>query len=161
MKASKKISISKEERNSTVTYIKKFIFRGLIGVAVGAVISEIVTMIYAFGGMESIASSILIRNFTFSAIIGFYCTGISIVFDVDEWSLLRQTITHFILMTPYFYVAHLAGWMPKVLWGRLLFVAGYLIIYIIIWTSFRNYWRKKAAELNQGLQILREIDFEK
>jgi hypothetical protein len=136
-----------------MNYLKTFFKRGLFGIALGVFINQLVYLIMALQGSTiQITSNTVIQQFLLSSLVGFYCMGISVIFSVEEWSLLRQTITHSIAMLVYFPIAVYAGWMPQTLIGKIAFVINYLVIYLIIWFSFKNYWRKKAKELNEGLK---------
>lgn len=136
-----------------MNYVKKFILRGLMGVPMGVFINQIVYFILALNNdIVSLSSHIVITQFIISVLCGFYLVGVSVIFDVEEWSLLRQTITHSIVMLPYFPIAYYAGWIPKTPFGVLLFILNYIIVYIIIWLSFRMYWTKKAKEINSELK---------
>lgn len=135
-----------------MNYIKKFILRGLFGITLGVFINQFVYLILALqGDVVSISSDIIITQFVISSVVGFYSAGISVVFNVEEWSILRQTVTHFIAMLVYFPIAIYAGWMPTTLLGRALFILNYIVVYVVIWLSVRRYWANKAKELNAEL----------
>lgn len=136
-----------------MSYAKKFIIRGLIGIPIGVFINQLVYLIMAINNdIVSISSSVIITQFFVSVLCGFYLAGVSVVFDIEEWSMLRQTITHSIAMLPYFPIAYYAGWMPKSDIGITLFIANYFVVYVIIWISFKKYWEKKAKEINLELK---------
>lgn len=134
-------------------YVKKFILRGLLGITIGVFLNQMGYLFMALqGGTIEISSDIIISQFIISSLTGFYCAGSSAIFEVEEWSVLRQTITHFIALLPYFPVAIYAGWIPSTSFGKIIFVANYIVVYLVIWFSFRAYWRKKAKELNEELK---------
>lgn len=136
-----------------MNYFKKFFIRGLLGIVIGVFINQLVLFLLAMkGNVLEIESNIVISQFIISSIIGFYCAGISIIFDIEEWSLLRQTTTHSVAMFPYFLVSIYAGWMPINLIGKVIFILIYILVYVIIWFSIRKYWKKKAKELNEELK---------
>ena len=134
--------------------ILKSLFLGILfGIAIGVFINQLGYLIYAINAeVVQMTSDAVVSQFIISALVGFYCTVVSVVFDVEEWSLLRQTITHFILMLPFFPVAIYAGWMPEGLVERVIFVLLFIIVYIVIWLSFKNYWKKKVKEINEELR---------
>ena len=136
-----------------MNYIKTFFKRGLFGILLGVFINQFVYLIMAMKyNIVQVESSVIISQFIISSLTGFYCAGISIIFDVEEWSLLRQTITHSIAMLPYFPISIYAGWMPTNSIGRIFFVINYILIYVIIWFSFKKYWEKKSREINEELR---------
>ncbi len=136
-----------------MNYVKTFLKRGLLGILLGVFINQFVYLIMAMqGNIVQVESSMIILEFIISSLTGLYCAGISVIFDVEEWSLLRQTITHSIAMLPYFPIAIYAGWMPISLAGRVFFVLNYILVYVIIWFSFKKYWEKKSREINEELR---------
>jgi len=136
-----------------MNYVKTFLKRGLLGILLGVFINQVVYLIMAMqGNIVQVESSMIISEFIISSLTGLYCAGISVIFDVEEWSLLRQTITHSIAMLPYFPIAIYAGWMPMSLVGRMFFVLNYILVYVIIWFSFKKYWEKKSREINEELR---------
>ncbi|GAA0182322.1 DUF3021 domain-containing protein [Clostridium sediminicola] len=137
-------------------YIKQFIKRGLFGITIGVTINQVFCVIFSLAGLiTEVPSEIVISQFIIAALTGFYLAGVSVIFDVEEWSLLRQTITHFIAMLPYLPVAVYAGWMPRNTIGIISFIIVYILIYFIIWISFKKYWEKRTKELNEVLRKMK------
>lgn len=136
-----------------MNYVKEFLKRGLFGIPLGVFINQFTFFILAWNQSQvTLSSDTIISQFIISAICGFYFVGVSIIFRIEQWSLLRQTLTHSIAMLPYFPIAYFAGWMPAKPIGIVLFTFNYLVIYIIIWVSYKKYWEKKAQEINRELQ---------
>jgi len=136
-------------------YIKQFLFRGMFGIFIGSFIGHTIYLMMAIqnNGLE-LSTSVIITNYIATALIGFWSNGISVVFNIDEWSILRQTITHAILLLPYLPLANYLGWMPPTTIGKVLFVVFYVILYISIWFAFKTYYTKKARELNERINQL-------
>ena len=137
------------------TYLKQLAVRVVCGGILGLAIGHTVYLIHALGGDVLILNpKNVIIHYIATLLVGMWCSGTSIVFDIEEWSLLRQTITHSILLAPYLPFAFYMGWVPPTTGGRIIFVFGYIITYAIIWFSFKIYWTKKAKELNEELERL-------
>lgn len=137
-------------------YFKEILKRGLAGMGIGVFINQsIFTILALIDGFEgTIEVKIMAQQFLISAIAGFYFAAISIVFNIDNWSLLKQTVTHFILLSiVYFPVSFFAGWMPKPIASKIAFVVIYIISYVIMWIVFKAYWKKKAMEINKELEL--------
>ncbi|MGL4572411.1 MAG: DUF3021 domain-containing protein [Clostridium sp.] len=134
-------------------YIKKFLLRGLAGMTLGVFINQFIFTMYSLG-KETIViqSSAVIFQFIISSLVGFYCAGITVIFEVEKWSRLRQTITHAIAMLVYFPLAIYAGWMPSNVIGIVMFILFYVLVYFITWISFKRYWEKEAKQLNDVLK---------
>ncbi len=135
-----------------VTYILK---SGAIGSCIGVMLNSLFYFIAAFFKETLILSSdVVILNFIVCILVGFYCAAISVVYEIEHWSLLRATITHAILMAVYLPVAYFMGWMPTHLAGTIGFMIQYLVVYVIIWFSFKTYYAKKAKEMTNQLKQL-------
>lgn len=74
------------------------------------------------------------------------------VYSVERWSLLKQTVLHFLItslsMLPTAYVMH---WMPHSVVGFLLYVVIFLTIYVVIWLCQYFAMRKTVQRINARL----------
>lgn len=127
---------------------KKAFLRGLLGAPIGVTISYAITIImslrYGGGyfspvvpamvealGTESVAVA---AQFGLTCLMGFVFALASCIWEVEGWSLLRQTLLHFCSITP---VTMLIAWAcrwaeytPGGLWGYFrIFVVIYVVIY--------------------------------
>lgn len=137
-------------------YVKQMMLRGLVGIMIGLSIGYTVVFILSLTDKSIVFDgSVLMRNYLYAALVGFYMASVTIVFDVEEWSLLKQTVIHGLLNLPYLIVAFMIGWAPTGTFYRVLFVLGYIVVYFIIWLAFKSYWTKKALELNENLKKLK------
>lgn len=152
--------MNSKDRSGLLYYIKQFILRGFFGVFIGAFIGQMFFVVSAFNNeVITVASEFILKQFTVASLVGFYCAGVSVVYDIEEWSFLKQTVSHFIIMTiPYFILANFAGWIPKHPLGLSAFIAAYITLYLIIWFSFKRYWKKKAEEMVKQLRRLNDED---
>lgn len=136
-------------------YIKEMIKRGFLGMFLGVFINQLIFVILILSGTipEMINANYIVPQFFISIGIGFYLAAITIIFQVESWSILKQTVYHFIAMgIVYLPVAYLAGWMPPHIIGKISFIALYILIYVIIWLSFKAYWKKKIEVLNTEIE---------
>lgn len=137
-------------------YLKKALKRGVYGISIGVFINQIIFAIIALreGLQGTVEVNMMFNQFIISAILGFGLAAVSIVFDVDHWSSLKQTVVHFIIFSfIYFPIAIYAEWMPTGIIPRILFVIFYIIIYVIAWFSIKAYWKKKTMEINKKLEL--------
>lgn len=137
-------------------YIKKFITRGLItGIPFGVFIGQVVFAIFLlFTDVKNIETTKeqYFGQLISSAFTGFYCVGLSVVFNIEKWSLLKQTIINFLGMAiVYFPIAYFTGWMPKNFIGIAYFTLNYLIVYIVIWIIFKYKIRHINKQLSRQL----------
>jgi|GEM_PF-829869 len=137
------------------TYLKQLLIRIIWGGIIGLAIGHTVYLIHALvGNVITLYPKDIIIHYLTTLAVGMWCSGISIVFDIEEWSILRQTITHSLLLAPYLPFAFYIGWVPPTTIGKILFVLFYFVVYFIIWFCFKLYWTKKAKELNEELERL-------
>ncbi|WP_251859790.1 DUF3021 domain-containing protein [Clostridium sp. Marseille-Q2269] len=140
-------------------YLKKGLKRGLYGITIGVFINQIIFAIIALkeGLRGTVDVNMMFNQFIISVILGFGLAALSIVFDVEHWSSLKQTVAHFIIFSfIYFPIAIYGGWMPGRNIARLKFVAFYIIIYIVAWFILKAYWKRKAIEINKTLELRRK-----
>lgn len=109
-------------------------------------------------GSYTFSGDILLKNYLIAILVGFYMASVTIVFDVDEWSLLKQTVIHGLLNFPYIIIAFRNGWAPTGTLSRVVFILSYIVVYAIIWLCFKSYWSKKSRELNEKLAKLKTED---
>ncbi len=135
-----------------MSYLKEGIRRGLIGILMGLFLSY--TM-FLFASLQheiiSIESSVFIKQYVMYSISGFFFAFISIIFSIEEWSVLKQFITHIILTLPFLPIAHAIGMMPDTAFGRVLFVGFYLLGYVISFILYKIYLKKQAQLINASL----------
>ncbi len=136
-------------------YVKTFFIRGLFGIFLGLSIGYTVLVLIAGAeGQMFMDFKSLSFHYFMAMFVGFYMGSVSVVYDVEEWSLLRQTVTHGILILPYIPLAFSIGWAPRSFFGRLLFILMYIVVYGIIWLGIKTYWSQRARELNEELNKL-------
>lgn len=131
---------------------KKMIQRGLIGSLMGLFLNMTLLMFAALRTeVLTIQSSELIQYYMIYAVSGFYFSAISIVFNIEEWSLLKQCITHVCLTLPFLPIAHMIGFMPDHTIGRIIFVGMYLSGYVISFIIYKIHLRKQVQIINASL----------
>lgn len=135
-----------------MSYIKEGTRRGLIGILMGLFLSY--TM-FLFASLQhdiiSIESSVFIQQYVMYASSGFYFAAISVLFSVEEWSILKQFIVHVIMTLPFLPIAHLIGMMPESAVGRIMFIAFYFSGYVISFIIYKLYLKKQAQLINASL----------
>lgn len=104
-------------------------------------------------GMETIETRTLLINLVVANIIGIIFSIASFVFEREEWSLLKQTIIHFIILLGTFLpVAIWLGWVPNHVSSILICVGIFIFVYFIIWFAMTMYWKKKIEGLNNQIK---------
>lgn len=148
--------------------MKKNIFlRSILGAPIGVTICCLITIIISlFTGdgayypvvpalTESLGSEInavLVQTLC-SILYGAVWGGLSVVWQLEHWSLLKMTATHFtIASAATFPIAWLMHWMPRNLPGILLYFGIFFGIYFGIWLSRYCAIKKRIQELNQKVR---------
>ncbi len=149
---------------------KKILFRSLVGAPVGATISLLITIIISLcseggeyfpaaqGLIDLCGSEItaVIVQFLCSMLIGAVYSGASVIWEIEKWSLTKQTLLHFAVFVMTFApVSYLLFWMPHNLYGALGYAAVFLFMYLLIWVSIYFPIKAKIKKMNKHLQELR------
>ena len=142
--------------------IRKALLRGLIGIPIGVFISTTIGLIISLmiGELEVIppvaASVNPLSAYTVQYIIsigiGFAFAFGSAIFEVDSWSIAKQTLLHFLLTSVVFLpCAVLARWVEPKLISILVYFLIFIVVYIIIWFIQYYYWKDRIAKLKKRL----------
>lgn len=154
---------------------KKILLRSLLGAPIGVTISLIITVIVSLclwtGEYYPVAQGLIewcgsettavIVQLVCSLFIGAVSAASSVVFDMEKWNLLKQTLVHFaVLALPFFGVAYIMFWMPHEIYGALGFVGAFVSMYIIMWCSMYFSIKAKIKKMNMQLQQIQREDTE-
>lgn len=79
--------------------------------------------------------------------------GISVIWEIDDWSILKQSVVHFLISSIVtFPIAYFTRWMEHTLSGILLYFGIFAVIYIGIWIVQYFSIKKKITQLNEKVQ---------
>ena len=128
-----------------------------IGFSLGMLIE---VLIFSFAlPVEEITGSRLFLPMQFigSGLYGAICFGGVIVYDIEEWGLLRVTATHYLITLVSFLVTNaVLGWFP---WKIMVFVLIFFTVgYFIIWLVMYLRWKHLVKKLNVELEEMRLLD---
>jgi len=148
--------------------LKKAMLRGLLGFPLGVFMGYTITILIALFQSdigkyypvvpqlaEATGNEItaVVLQYVLSGILGFAFAAGSAVFEVEEWSFTKQTVIHFMISTlAMFPIAYFTYWMRHTLWGILLYISVFAIMYIIIWAVQSYFWKKKIKGINDKMQ---------
>lgn len=132
---------------------KELIKRFVLGAPFGLLLTQLIT-VFSVMGHKTVTLDVdsYIVSVVASLILGGYLCAASIVYNVERWSIIRQTGIHLILMLPFFVVAYYLGWLPISLNGLLLYIAIWLSVYAVLWNIIRIYYKNEARKLNEGIK---------
>ena len=127
---------------------KELFFRVFVGILGGVVISYFITigisLVIADGNYYPCVPSLIERfqseiaavivQTILSAVLGAGFAGSSLIWEKDDWSLLKQTGVYFAIVTVLMMtVAYVCEWMEHSVKGVLCYFAIFFAIFIIVW----------------------------
>ena len=135
--------------------MRQIILLSLSGAVLGIAIWFMIFMAHDTNALSngSYRIDFILLNGLFSALFGIISMGSSIVYDIEEWSILRSTVSHFAVVFISFNVIALSlGWFS---FGSIEYWIIHIImfiIYIMIWLIQYLIFRHKVKELNRKLK---------
>ena len=149
---------------------KEFIKRALIGAPIGVLICQIISIVVSYGinngsyyavapGLTELCGSVTnaVTVQTVCVLVyGGVMAGISVIWDNERWSLLRQTVTHLIICSaatlPIAYFMH---WIEQSVWGVLSYYAMFVVTYFFIWLGSYISIRKRVRQMNERMNQMK------
>lgn len=145
---------------------KKIILRGAIGVPLGIAIGYLITifMSFAFADgyyspcepklVEAVGNEInaVAMQAALCGILGASFAGASVVWEIERWSLVKQTGIYFgVVSVTMAFVSYFSYWMEHSLSGFLSYFAIFIIIFIIIWAVQFIVGKRVVKKMNEDL----------
>ncbi|MBR6340378.1 MAG: DUF3021 domain-containing protein [Treponema sp.] len=141
---------------------KRAILGFIYGVFIGQTILILESLFMRDGNFYFVSKSLLDLTGTKIAavIVQYFMTGLlgttfaatTVIFEMDNWSLLKQTILHFVITSIVMYIAgFLCGWFPHTLVSTLIWFGVFIVVYLIFWLSFSLYYKNKVKKINEAL----------
>lgn len=146
---------------------KTIITRCLIGAPLGLAVSTIITILISVvvgdGNYYPVVpelitecgteiNAVLLQGIC-SLLYGAAWGGASVIWEQDEWSILRQSVTHLIVCSAAtFPVVYFMHWMDHSVAGAIRYFSIFLGVYIVIWLSQYSAMKKKVEQLNQRVK---------
>lgn len=146
---------------------KQIIFRMLIGFPLGIMISNIITIIVSYsigkGQYYPVVPSLIqqignettavVVQLVLSGIYGAIWAGSSVIWEIEDWSLLKMTVTHFLINSvATFPVAYYTHWMEHNLAGIAAYFGIFIAIYAGIWVGLFGVWNRRVKQINTKIQ---------
>ncbi len=142
---------------------KKIAQRALIGAPCGLLICTVITVIISLsaggGDYRPVDPQLIedcgneINAFIIQSLLcmfyGSLCAASSVIWEVEKWSPLRQTVVHFVTLTAgTLPIAYFMRWMERSIPGYLSYIAIFAATYILIWISMYFSMKAKLKKLN-------------
>ncbi|MFB1082555.1 DUF3021 domain-containing protein [Jeotgalibacillus sp. JSM ZJ347] len=136
--------------------MSNIILRIFGGFGVGAVFTLVVLLV-AFEGSDQIGATAMTLNLLGSMITGAYFSVAALIFSIEHWSMLKQTIIHYslslVLMFPVFTL--LTGWFPFNARALMIGFAVFTVTYILNWFGWHSYYKRLEKKMNDSIQTRR------
>lgn len=101
------------------------------------------------GGIEITA---VIVQTILSVLLGAGFAGSSLIWEKDDWSLLKQTSVYFAIVTVLMMtVAYVCEWMEHSVRGVLCYFAIFFAIFIIVWVIQFVIWKRRISKINSKI----------
>lgn len=147
--------------------MKKGIFvRIFVGLAGGIAISYLITIIISaaigdgvyYPCVPSLVEryqnelAAVIVQMILSAVLGAGFSAASLIWEKDEWSLLKQTGIYFVIITAIMMtVAYICEWMEHSVRGVLSYFGIFFLIFVVIWVARYVSWKIRISKIKEKL----------
>lgn len=136
--------------------MKTFLFRSIIGIFFGGFLAVLITTaIILTNDLETLNSAKFIKSAVGTIFCGWFFSVTPLYFEKEDWTLLRQTVYHFItVLILYFITAFGLGWIIFTLKSLLTFTSIFLGLYAASWSGFYWYYTNVAKKMTEELDEL-------
>ncbi len=146
--------------------MKKIVSRVLysfpIGISCSVGISLFLSLLFGEGKYYPFAASLvfftgsevkaMLLQTMLSGILGGVFGGMSFIWEIERWSILKQTAVYFLSVSiPMMGISYLLYWMEHSLNGFLLYFLIFVMVFFVVWLfNFAIYWFK-VRRINEEL----------
>lgn len=148
--------------------MKKIVSRVLysfpIGISCSVGISLFLSLLFGEGKYYPFAASLvfftgsevkaMLLQTMLSGILGSVFGGMSFIWEIERWSILKQTAVYFLSVSiPMMGISYLLYWMEHSLNGFLLYFLIFVMVFFMVWLfNFAIYWFK-VRRINEELDL--------
>ena len=143
--------------------VKKALIRGLLGIPIGVFISttiglfislikgELVVIPEFDPGISALTAYAI--QYIISMLIGFAFAFSSAIFEIDEWSITKQTIVHLLITSIVFLPCSiLARWIEPNIIAIIIYFVTFIVIYALVWGLQYVFWKSRIKKMNEKLK---------
>jgi len=133
-----------------------------LGVFIGYTITIIISLVLATGQYVPVVPSLskkwgeigaVALQFVLSGVLGAVFAAASVIWKNDNWSILKQTVVHFIVLSlTMLPIAYLAHWMKPSFVGVAIYFGIFAAIYVVIWTLQYSIWKHSIERINDRIK---------
>ena len=133
--------------------MKEFIFRGLIAAGFGPIVYGIVIFIIETCGVNAMQDgSMILKAILSTYMMAFICAGASVIWQNERLGLGYSALIHgTVIYISYLITYLLNGWLDHDKIGQfsIIFISGYIIIWLIIFITEKLNAKKLNQQLNK------------
>lgn len=145
---------------------KKILIQSLVGASIGLNISFLITVAISLtvgdgryypvvpaltSECGSEIKAVLLQT-VLALLYGAVWGGVSIVWKIEKWSLLKQTMVHLLFTSiGTFPVAYVCYWMPRDRAGIIIYFSIFVGIYLFIWITQYMGIKRRIQEMNDKI----------
>lgn len=147
--------------------LKEVMKRSTLGAVVGVLISQLIAIMIsaciADGSFYAVVPQLaadmgsefaaVVLQTVCSVFYGGVFGGVSVIWELDDWSILKQTVVHFLIVSiATLPIAYLTQWMHHSLLGVIIYFAVFAVIYGFIWFGQYMAVRNRINAVNKKVQ---------
>lgn len=138
------------------------ILEGFIGIAISTIIAIGISYCMGDGSFYAVSPELVAQygselsavtlQTLLSFVVGALAGGSSYIFRIESWSLLRQTVTHCLVLSPILVIAYILKWMDNSVSGIIEYIVIFIGIYVVIWFSVYYSSKKHIKQMNKKIK---------
>lgn len=147
------------------TVLKRSALGALIGVVVSQIIAIVISLCIGDGSFYAVVPQLAERvdseiiavviQTVCSLVYGAMFGGMSVIWELDNWSILKQTIVHFsVVSVVTLPIAYITEWMHHSILGAIIYFAIFAFCYASIWFSQYMSMKKHLDDVNKKMKEL-------
>ena len=145
------------------TFIKRALLGIPLGISIGYIISIITSFIFAGGYYGAVhpelagtfgseINAVIIQAILWG-LIGFAFSGFSVVWEKDDWSLVKQTVVAFFAyLLPVMISGYILKWFTPSILQVIIFVLIFIFNFAVIWIFFYLKAKKDVDDFNAKIK---------
>ena len=144
---------------------QRFLYKSAIGFSLGVLLTIVIYFGVIFFGQEPLGGY-EIESFLKRLLIGMLSGGLmgiignggSVIYEVENWSIFRTTVTHFAMaFSAFLIIGFLNNWLsPKDVLFNIFMITIWIAVYFMIWLMQYLIFKKEVKEINRGLQMMKQ-----
>ena len=148
---------------------QRFIYKSAIGFSLGVFITIIINIIVGFifhGSLNENPYTEIRNNMDFTkimlelltgGILGCIGNGSSVIYEIESWSIIKATFTHFVVtMAVYVIVGLYNGWLlPRHSMVNVIQIVMMVFAYFMIWLSQYLIYKKSINDINEDMKYFK------